>query len=843
MKLQKLLFAVAALLVAFAGYSQTRDCNLTITVKSETGESLAGTVISLRQTDYGLSYENLVLDSEGKWTSKVYAGKHNLTIEKTGYKKYSEDFEVAGDMEKVVTIGLEIREPFSLVASVDHDAYTGKNDVVFSWNKEKPVFSDDFDSYEAFALTFGGWTGIDGDLQAAAPLQGNYPNRGALQYAQIINPIDVGWWNDYPVLRPYSGNQYVGFIRTNSGSANDDWLITPAITVGTDNVVSFMAKAADVSKERFEVGITTKENPTAGDFEIISSGNYEEVGYESWRTMSYDLSKYTGETVKIAIHYISDAARYGAFMLMVDDFYVGQQNYDETRAKRVASKSPANPYERFYVYKNGAKVGETDGYSYRFEDVAAGTYEFGVQSVYTSGNMSAIVNVDLAVSNDGYSPLSFNVATNNGVSPDGLSVQLVNKATAETYRAEIVEGKAGIKSLPNGTYLASIESDMFEAYEIEIALDGEKTVNVDLKEKIITPYNITGDVTENGGGNYDVVLKWNQDLGFSDSFETYDDFASGSFGGWKTVDLDQHICYPIALGSASNIITFPGASTTNDPKAILPMVFNPYKTSPAMAPSDPAILAPDGDKTVIFFSPQQNTADKWLISPQQTIRDGYIMRVTAKAYTTYPESLEFCISTTDDEPASFTAIAKVASLPSDEWTEYTVDLKDYAGQDVYLAVHYVSSDAMLAQVDEFYCGPEKQGSGMSVGNVEKYTIYLDGAEVGTATEATFELKDVAAGEHTVGIKATYKSGESEIGTLKINVQGGVADNFAEGSSVIGGVGEILVDSASKSQVEIYNLSGQILNNSFVGVGLNRISAVSGLYIVKFDGKTYKVAVK
>ena len=65
------------------------------------------------------------------------------------------------------------------------------------------------------------WTGIDADLEAAAPLVGSYPNRGVMQYAQIINPLTVTptWWYDYPILRPYSGQQYVGFTRTNSGNS------------------------------------------------------------------------------------------------------------------------------------------------------------------------------------------------------------------------------------------------------------------------------------------------------------------------------------------------------------------------------------------------------------------------------------------------------------------------------------------------------------------------------------------------------------------------------------------------------------------------------------------------
>lgn len=162
---------------------------------------------------------------------------------------------------------------------------------------------DDFESYTPFATQFGDWSGIDGDELAAAPLTGDYANRGVKQYAQIINPLEVTptWWYDYPVLRPYSGKQYVGFTRTSNGEANNDWLISPAITVGTDNVLTFMAKAADVYKEKFMVYVTTVTgNPTEADFVRIDKGNYESADdYSTWKQYCYDLSAYAGKQIKL----------------------------------------------------------------------------------------------------------------------------------------------------------------------------------------------------------------------------------------------------------------------------------------------------------------------------------------------------------------------------------------------------------------------------------------------------------------------------------------------------------------------------------------------------------------
>lgn len=244
----------------------------------------------------------------------------------------------------------------------------------------------------------------------------------------MINPLVVepSWWTDYPVLRPYGGKQYVGFVRTYGGSANDDWLISPAVTVGKNNIVRFMAKAADVYKERFEVGITTVDNPEASDFTVISSGNYETVGYEEWEAKEYSLADYEGETVRIAIHYIGDPSNGGAFMLMVDDFFVGQADYFSdavaTKSLRCAMRSPYNPNERFLVYKNGEQVGETDGYSFAFNQLEAGSYTLGVKAVYKNAE-SELVEQPFEVGAGTFCKVIVAASANDNVEVDGVKME------------------------------------------------------------------------------------------------------------------------------------------------------------------------------------------------------------------------------------------------------------------------------------------------------------------------------------------------------------------------------------------------------------------------------------
>ena len=452
--------------------AQKRDKTLTISVTTATGESLTDQPVSLTQTDYDLNYGTLKLNADGICTVKVYAGNHSVSVERTGYETATETFTVAEEAtEASVELVLveKVKTPYSLKADAVHNAYTGTDDITMTWNTEEPAFFDDFESYEGWAIQFGEWTGIDADQEQAAPLLGEYPNRGSMQYAQIINPMTVEptWWYDYPILRPYDGQQYVGFTRTNSGLANDDWLISPVITAGTDNVLSFMGKAGDQFAERFMVYVTTKtDNPTQEDFIRLDKGNYETADYKGWQCYSYDLSAYAGKEIRFAIRYISDYNRYRSFMLMVDDVYVGPDTpavieYAKHKAAvrraamraqgsatvssqaRRVQRSLANPNEVFHVLLDGTEVGTTEDYSYTIPNVSAGTHIVGIKAVYVATE-SETAEMEVVVGGDNYSKLTFNVTTDSKLGADGQTINLTNTATSESYQVTVADGKAEI---------------------------------------------------------------------------------------------------------------------------------------------------------------------------------------------------------------------------------------------------------------------------------------------------------------------------------------------------------------------------------------------------------------
>lgn len=819
-KLFMLLLLLVAVVIPVA--AQKRNINLTLTVTGPSGNPVPSASVVLKQTDYSLSYGNITLNEQGSAVVKVYAGNHSLSASAAGYSSASKTFVVSADTAVSIALDELVQRPYSLGAIVAHDAQSGLNNLTFTWNTEKPVFFDDFESYDAFAVKFGDWIGIDGDQLNAATLVGTYLNQGVREYAQIINPLQVSppWWYDYPVLRPYSGKQYVGFIRTATGAANDDWLITPVITPGNQNVFSFLAKAADVYKEKFQVYVTEViDNPSKSDFKLLNTGNYETADYKGWSTRTYNVSAYAGKKVRFAIRYISEANSGGAFMLMVDDVYVGQATSNPNaapvkKARRVAAKSPANPNERFRVFFNDAEVGMCDGYEWNFPGLEAGTYKLGVQAVYAS-SQTEIVDT-LVVIADESARFTVEVTTNNGKSVDGEIVSLMNEESGEECEAVITEGKAVFPSLLKGKYLMGITVKNFEVFSQKVEVTGNQTLSVALVEKIVTPYNLTIDTKVTGVNKNDVLMKWNQNISFTEDFESYNDFASGRIGSWNTYDLDKHNCYPIGLGSASNIVAFPGASTPNNPCAVPPMIFNPWKTVPAMMPTDKAVMAPSGDKTVIFFSPQNNGANKWLVSPEILIREDFVCRFTAKAYSEYTESMSVCAFLDGaSNPATdpYEEVSHIDALASGTWMIYETDLSKYVGQKIRIGVHYTSFDAFFAQLDDFYVGNlAGEGVVLDVGDVKKYSITLDGNAAGEVTQPEITLHNVASGKHVATVQAAYESGLSEVVTRNFTIAlvGDVnADGRVDVSDVTALINRILGTASYKTTVCDVNGDGEV----------------------------------
>lgn len=825
---------------AFAGSlgAQSRIYNLDVYVTTPSGSSLQGAPYTLHTDLYDMDYaaSETKLDASGHSLIRTYAGQHTLRISMEGMKTYTTTFDMDADRRLDIAMQEDIADPYAVSAVLNHDVYSGRNDISMTWNTEEAVFFDDFESYDPFSIDPQPWGGIDIDRLPTAMIDGDYPNRGSMQYITIVNPgaVTPAWdLQYYYTLTPRSGRQYAGFVQPAAGN-NNDWFISPLIRVGEDNTLRFYMRVADAGEARLKVGITTAANPTVTDFVTISEGNFLSPGFEEWQEVKIPLTAYAGMDVRIGLNCTS---RNGALITMVDDFFVGRINDAAMRSRRVPAYSPGNPAESFIIRMDGAEIGRTENYHFDIADVADGNHTLSVQAVMPSG-VSGITETSLRVDSSDYARADMNVTTNNTLSPDGFTVTVCGEHG--TWPAVVSQGKASIASLPKGTYSLAIEAEGYEALEQILELNADKSVTLPLIEKIVAPFNITADVTATGDNSANVVLNWNRDLGFCDSFEDYANFATGSFGGWTTLNFngEHQTSYPISLGGYE--ITFPGCSTSQAPASVPPLVFNPLATRPSLS-SDDAFRAPYGDKYLAFMGPQQMAADKWAISPQVKIYDNYQFSMVAKAYPIYPETVELLINTTDREPENFELLDRV-TLSYNNWMKYVVDLSTYVGKSACIAIRCVTHDGFVAQVDDVRIEPASESVASSIGFVQSYDVSVDGTHKANVEQPLCMLQNLTMNDHTIGVKANYRTGTSPETTYLLSMSG-VDETPAVSGTVRGVHGAISIQCAAGTECRIMTLDGRCAAQFVASDHEARINLPAGIYLARIGTHTVKVMVK
>jgi PKD repeat protein len=195
------------------------------------------------------------------------------------------------------------------------------------------IFNDGFEDYDDFSINFSPWTNIDVDGSSTYGISGySWQNANDSQAFIIFNPASTS-----PVLTDadaHSGSKYAAcFSSADPTYLNNDWLITPQISLNDSYVLSFWAKSYtdQYGLERFNVGISTTGTNTS-DFTIISTSPYEQAP-TTWTEYSFDLSSYLGQDVYIAIQCVSA----DAFFLMIDDFVIGD-SFNRSISNPVASQ-------------------------------------------------------------------------------------------------------------------------------------------------------------------------------------------------------------------------------------------------------------------------------------------------------------------------------------------------------------------------------------------------------------------------------------------------------------------------------------------------------------------------
>lgn len=171
-------------------------------------------------------------------------------------------------------------------------------------------------------------------------------------------------------------------------------------------------------------------------------------------------------------------------------------------------------------------------------------------------------------------------------------------------------------------------------------------------------------------------------------FESCDDFDCLSMFNprWKTVDR---------LGETTNAWVMYNYPHRLEPVGF--MAFNTSATTPSMEDFQ-GFYAHSGQRFGAAFctGAYDKESDVWLISPALKLEDSPKLSLYVKTFALeYGKELEhyrILVSDTDDNFDSFTCIGGVRDAAVEEWEEVVVDLGDYAGKTVHVALQYISTN-------------------------------------------------------------------------------------------------------------------------------------------------------
>jgi len=188
---------------------------------------------------------------------------------------------------------------------------------------------------------------------------------------------------------------------------------------------------------------------------------------------------------------------------------------------------------------------------------------------------------------------------------------------------------------------------------------------------------------------------------FTLDFEDLVDYTT-DFSPWKSYEGDGQNSWQ------SSDCDFP-----NEGGAFGFMAFNPSDAGFSLASAHSGVRA----GMAICPSDDVTAADDWIISPKILLGTSSSISfwvLSPKPGTWGENYYNVLVSTTDDNPSSFTAIATNEVAPS-TWTERNYDLSAYNNQNIHIGIQDVSVGKFMLWIDDI--------------NITTNSVYLDGSSV------------------------------------------------------------------------------------------------------------------
>lgn len=368
-----------------------------------------------------------------------------------------------------------------------------------------------------------------------------------------------------------------------------------------------------------------------------------------------------------------------------------------------------------------------------------GTYSWGVVASYDSIDSDTVwSNI---IGKDMYTTVNVNVTTNSKDLPVNANVKLVNLSEpAYVYRATLDgTGSCKFNRFRRGNYKMTVSLEGYETYEQDVEVLEYKIIECELKEIAAAVENLV--VSPTGWATW-------EDKDFSGEGNFYFDFDKGSFDGWTTIDAD---------GDGYNWrittdILGPGYGYDKSKYCVISQSYC-VDTIGALKPNNYMV-----------------TTDKYIVTEDSRLT----YYVCAQDETCPAEHYAVMVSTTSntdvdnfvtvwEETMSRGAGATKNSRAQGAWYKRVIDLKDYAGQEVYIAFRHFNTEGQFYINIDNIALINNAKSTRSTRALNNYTVMLNDKVVAENVKTNYyQFEGLNVGEtYKASVIANYTTGASE----------------------------------------------------------------------------------
>lgn len=390
-----------------------------------------------------------------------------------------------------------------------------------------------------------------------------------------------------------------------------------------------------------------------------------------------------------------------------------------------------------------ASVTDTTYSDTKWAELGSGAYSWGVAASYANGDAETIWSNVIA--KDMYTTVDVNVTSNSLDAVAGARVKFINLAEqGYDYKVTLDEtGKYTFDKFRKGNYRLTVTLEGYEVYTQEIEIFDAKELNVVLNEikAAVTDLYVSptgwaswgNEDFDNGGGTF------------------YFDFDKGNMDGWTTIDADgDGLNWRVTTD-----IMGPGNGYNKSMYCVISQSYCVDSLTP-----ESAALKPDNYLI---------TAEKYLITEDSQL-SYYVCAQDQSAPAEHYAVMVSSVSNTDLE--SFTTVleetlARGGNVTRNDraqgaWYKRTIDLKDFAGQEVYVAFrHFNTVGQFYIDIDNIALVNNAKST-VAPRSLNGYTIKLNDEVVANNVKTNYyQFENLTAGTtYKAAVIANYTTGES-----------------------------------------------------------------------------------